>query len=106
MTDNKKYFWEEADLSTSNVPDSQRIATAISFDPDKDIAPTIKAAGKGYIANKIIQTAKENAIPVVKDDVLAESLAAMKLGQTIPPELYEVVAKLLIFISKIDKNQK
>lgn len=103
MTKKKKNFWEEADVASSDVPARNRIATALSFDPEKDTAPTIKAVGKGYLAAKIIETAKEHDIPVVKDDALAESLAAMNLGQTIPPELYEVVARLLIFISKIDK---
>lgn len=101
MADKKK-TWETADV-TSDVPESQRIATAISFDPQNDAAPTIKAVGKGHIAKKIIETAKEHDIPVVKDDALAESLAALNIGQSIPPELYEVVARLLIFISKIDK---
>lgn len=106
MAENKKVFWEQSDVTSSDVPASQRIATAISFDPEKDVAPTIKATGKGHIAQKIIETAKENDIPVVKDDSLAASLAAMNLGQTIPPELYEVVARLLIFISKLDKPKR
>lgn len=102
MAEQKKTTWETADV-TSDVPDSKRIATALSFDPENDSAPTIKAVGQGHMAKRIIETAKENDIPVVKDDMLAESLAALNIGQSIPPELYEVVARLLIFISKIDK---
>lgn len=101
MSDIKK-TWETADIA-SDTPTSDRIATALSFDPEKDMAPTIKAVGQGYVATKIIETAKEHDIPVVKDDMLASSLASLNIGQSIPPELYEVVARLLIFISKIDK---
>lgn len=104
MAEKKKTTWEEAQVTSSDVPSSQRIATALSFDPEKDSAPTIKAVGKGHLATKIIETAKENDIPVVKDDALASSLAALNIGTSIPPELYEVVARLLIFISKIDKR--
>lgn len=77
-------------------------ATAISYDPKVDTAPVLKAFGEGRVADKIIQTAQEHDIPVVEDKALAESLALLALGDTIPVELYEVVAQILLFVAKID----
>lgn len=91
-------------INSDDKPEHQRIAAAISFDPETDSAPILRAAGKGHLATRIVEKAKENDIPIVKDDALAQSLSALNLGETIPPKLYEVVARLLIFISKIDNQ--
>ena len=107
MAEEKKFKWEQIeDLADIESDDSgsRRVAAALAFDPEKDSVPTIKAVGQGQMARKIIETAKENDVPVVKDESLAESLATLNIGQAIPPELYEVVARLLIFISKLDQK--
>lgn len=80
-----------------------KMAAALSYDPETDSAPVLKAVGKGHLATRIIEKAEENNIPVVQDNDMVSTLATLNLGETIPPELYEVVARLLIFISKIDK---
>lgn len=83
---------------------NKKVATAISYNPGTDSAPTIKATGEGIIADNIIEKAKEYDIPVVEDAALAESLASLALGDIIPPELYEVVAQILLFVAKIDQK--
>ena len=65
-------------------------------------APRIIAKGSGYIAEKILDTAKENDITVHTDKNLAENLIKLELGSDIPPELFEVVAQIYAFIGKID----
>ncbi|MDM8534616.1 EscU/YscU/HrcU family type III secretion system export apparatus switch protein [Clostridiaceae bacterium HSG29] len=77
------------------------IANALKYDED-DVAPKVVAKGRGHIAKKIIETAKENNISVYKDEKLAKQLENLNLGQAIPSELYEVVAEILIYIAKID----
>lgn len=77
-------------------------AAAISYNP-KDSAPKITALGKGEIAEKILKTAEENDIPVVQNLQLIETLLNLDIGDFIPPELYTVVAEILIFISDIDR---
>lgn len=79
-------------------------ASALSYDPEKDGAPRVVASGKGVIAEKIIEKAKEAKIPVVEDEHLAESLSFISLGSEIPAELYDVVAEVLTFISFLDKS--
>ncbi len=79
-----------------------KTAVALGYNPG-DEAPRIIAAGKGELAQKIIQKAKEEDIPLHKDDKLAATLSKLEIGDTIPPELYEVVAEILVFVDKMDK---
>ncbi|HOE57811.1 MAG TPA: EscU/YscU/HrcU family type III secretion system export apparatus switch protein, partial [Bacillota bacterium] len=65
-------------------------------------APRVIALGKGEIALKIIETAKENEIPVFENSGLVDALLNLEIGEQIPPELYGVVAEVLVFISRID----
>ncbi|HID65474.1 MAG TPA: flagellar biosynthesis protein FlhB [Aquificaceae bacterium] len=73
-------------------------AIALRYNPEKDIAPIIVAKGKGDIARKIIELAKEHKIPVIEDETLVEALIRIDVYEEIPEELYEAVAKLLVYI--------
>ncbi len=75
-------------------------AVAIKYDPS-EVAPKVVASGKGVIAEKIIENGGD--IPVYKDSKLVDQLEKIEIGNQIPPELYEVVAQVLIFISDLDK---
>ncbi|MBQ6806107.1 MAG: EscU/YscU/HrcU family type III secretion system export apparatus switch protein [Lachnospiraceae bacterium] len=77
-------------------------AIALEFDPE-DEAPRVIASGKGELAERIIEKAKEAAVPVHRDDKLADTLARLDIGDMIPPELYEVVAEILVFVDSMDK---
>ncbi|WHH59431.1 EscU/YscU/HrcU family type III secretion system export apparatus switch protein [Petroclostridium sp. X23] len=84
--------------------DTMKKAAAIKYDPASgDKAPKVIASGKGRIAESIIEKAEENNIPVHKDPKLAHMLNLLQIGDEIPPELYEVVAQILIFVSDLDK---
>ena len=79
-----------------------KTAVALGYEPG-DKAPRIIATGKGELAQKIIDRAKEVDIPLHKDDKLAKTLSKLEIGDTIPPELYEVVAEILVFVDAMDK---
>lgn len=79
-----------------------KTAVALGYNPG-DEAPRIIAAGKGELAQKIIDKAKESDIPLHKDEKLAATLSRLEIGDTIPPELYEVVAEILVFVDRMDK---
>lgn len=79
-----------------------RHAIALEYDPN-DAAPKVIATGRGIIADKIIEKAKEAAVPVHRDDKLADTLSRLEIGEMIPPELYEVVAEILLFVDSMDK---
>lgn len=77
---------------------------ALKYSPTSHLAPTILALGKGDIAKRILNKAKENNVPLFEDENLACVLNQMKIGDEIPPELYEVVASILVFVGDLDKN--
>lgn len=79
-----------------------KTAVALEYDPNKE-APVVIASGKGELAEKIIAKAKENKVPVHQDSKLAATLAKLEIGEMIPPELYEVVAEILVFVDSMDK---
>ena len=80
----------------------EKTAVAIAYEPGES-APKILATGKGEVAEKIIEKAKENDVPLYKDNKLAETLSKLKIGDAIPPELYEVVAEILVFVDDMDR---
>jgi len=77
-------------------------AIALEYDPS-DVAPKIVATGRGRIAEKIIEAAQEAEVPVHQDDKLADTLSKLDIGEFIPPELYEVVAEILVFVDQMEK---
>lgn len=83
-----------------------KTAIALEYNPNEDDAPKIIATGKGLVAEKIIEKAKEEAIPVHEDGKLAATLSKLEIGDMIPPELYEAVAEVLIFVDAMEKIRK
>jgi flagellar biosynthesis protein len=79
-------------------------ASALAYTPGENSAPKVVASGKGVNAEKIIEVAKKEKIPVVQDAHLAETLDKLRVGSEIPAELYEVVAEVLSFISRVDEE--
>ena len=77
-------------------------AIALSYDPADD-APTVVASGKGALAERIIEKAKEADVLLHRDDSLAQTLSKLEIGDMIPAELYEVVAEILVFVDSMDK---
>ena len=55
------------------------------------------------MAEKILSGAKQEDIPVYQDEKLAKTLSKLELGEMIPPELYGVIAEVLVFVDRMDK---
>lgn len=79
-----------------------KTAVALAYEPG-DVAPKILATGKGKVADRIIEKAKESNVPLYKDNKLADTLSRLQIGDAIPPELYEVVAEILVFVDDMDR---
>lgn len=77
-------------------------AVALSYKEDM-IAPVVIASGQGKVAENILAEAEKNKVPVYEDSKLATILTKLQLGDTIPPELYEAVARILIFVGDMDE---
>jgi len=69
-------------------------------------APKVVAKGRGVIAEKIIERAKENDIHIYKDNQLVEELMKLDFNQEIPPSLYEAVSRIILFVYQLDKEKE
>lgn len=85
------------------VPQVRR-AVALHYKPEQHQAPRVAATGKGWLAERIITLAKENSVPIVKDDGLSRVLASLPLGEEVPQELYEAVAAIYAFVMEADQR--
>nr|WP_299239120.1 EscU/YscU/HrcU family type III secretion system export apparatus switch protein [Sulfurihydrogenibium sp.] len=73
-------------------------AVALKYERYKDSAPKVVAKGKGVIAEKIIEVAKQHGVYLKEDPTLVEVLSGLELYEEIPEELYKVVAEIFVLI--------
>ncbi len=82
-------------------------AVALRYKPGRDDAPIVLAKGQDAVALRIVQIAEENKVAVVENVPLARALYAQaELNQFIPEELYDPVAKVLVYIFKLNDKQQ
>jgi flagellar biosynthesis protein len=86
--------------------DRPRRAAALKYERDGDGAPKVVAAGAGLIAERIVEIAREQGVPVREDPALAEALARLELEQEIPPELFVAVAEVLVWAYGLEKAKR
>jgi flagellar biosynthesis protein len=79
-------------------------AAALQYERDQDTAPRLVAKGQGHVADRILEIAQQNQIPVHQDPALIEILSKMDLQEEIPAECYRVVAEILAFIYKTQQK--
>lgn len=80
-------------------------AVALKYDETKNRAPVIVASGMGYMAEKIIETANENGVPVYEDNSLATILTQLELGSQVPEEIYQTIVDIyLYFLDYVPDN--
>ncbi|ODA43364.1 Flagellar biosynthesis protein FlhB [Thermodesulfovibrio sp. N1] len=85
--------------------DESKKAVAIKYEA-ADNAPKVVAKGRGYIADKIIQLAKQHGVPLKEDEALVEILSKLDIYEEIPIELYKAVAEILVFVYKLKGKVK
>ena len=91
-------------VSSVVVVNPTHIAVALEYHPELG-APRVVAKGQGFIAQRIREEAEEHNVPIVRDVPLARTLhSACKLGQAIPADLYEAVARLLAFVFSLKRT--
>jgi flagellar biosynthesis protein len=82
------------------MPDERRRASALHYEGTG--APKVTASGQGYIADRIIEVARENGIPIREDPALSQALEALELGEEIPQDLYKAVAEAIAWAYSLD----
>ena len=80
-------------------------AAALRYDEDRDKAPVIVACGSGYMAEKIVEIAGENGVPVYEDHSLATVLSQLEAGSDIPQELYQTVVDIYAYFLQFTPNK-
>jgi flagellar biosynthesis protein len=76
--------------------EKQTLAVALTY--EKPRAPRVVAMGRGWLGEKIIETALAHGVPLQKNEALAEALATVELETEIPVELYRAVALVIGFV--------
>ena len=83
---------------------SYKKAVALKYEKESLNAPVVVAKGKGEMAKKILQKAKEFDIPIFQNSALADSLLSVEVDDQIPPELYKAVVEVFIWLMKSEGN--
>jgi len=79
-----------------------RRAVAVGYEPAQDQAPRVLAKGSGVVAERIMEVARQNGIPLREDPGLTSLLAQVDVDREIPPVLYRAVAEVLAFVYQLD----
>ena len=79
-------------------------AAVIKYDEETGKVPIVVAQGKGHVAQQIIELAQKNNIHMQEDSALVANLLDMDLGDNIPPQLYSVMAEILLLIEEIENS--
>ncbi|QDP40161.1 EscU/YscU/HrcU family type III secretion system export apparatus switch protein [Radiobacillus deserti] len=79
-------------------------AAALRYDKEKDTSPKVTALGKGYVAENIIEKAREHEVPIQEDSTLMELLSNLSINESIPEELYQAVAEVFALVYRVDKQ--
>ena len=79
-------------------------AVALKYNTETDTVPKVTARGEGLIAERIIDLARENQVPIKEDPDLVQILSQVDINKEIPPSVYKVVAELLAFVYKLNNK--
>jgi flagellar biosynthesis protein FlhB len=81
------------------VTNPTHFSVALRYDANRADAPEVIAKGKGHVALRIRELAREHGVPVIAEPPLARGLhASVELGHTIPEEFFGAVAAVLAFV--------
>lgn len=90
-------------MSDDPPPDKRTLAVALTY--DKPAAPRVVAMGRGWLGEKIIETARAHGVPLQQNPALAEALATVELDSEIPEDLYRAVAEVIGFVLRANARR-
>lgn len=92
-------------LKMNKKSDKERLkAAALRYRRGTDQSPYLAAKGEGKLAERIIAIALEHGVPITEDPDLVTILSKMDPGSEISPELYVIVAELLVFVYRLKQR--
>ncbi len=82
-----------------------RRAVALRYDPAREPAPRVVARGEGELAERIVAVARAHGLPVWEDPALAVALARLDLEAVVPPAFFEVLAEILAYVYRLNRQE-
>ncbi|RDU60313.1 EscU/YscU/HrcU family type III secretion system export apparatus switch protein [Helicobacter marmotae] len=79
-------------------------AVALSYNIKDDSAPRVVAKGRNELAARIIAKAKEFDVPLFANALLVDSLLEVPLESHIPPEMYNAVVEVFVWLLKCERE--
>lgn len=83
----------------------RRKAVALRYDEEQEGAPKIVAKGAGYLAERILELAREHGLHVHEDPDLVALLSKLDMNTEIPENLFTAVAEVLAFVYRLNERQ-
>jgi flagellar biosynthesis protein len=80
----------------------RKVAVALKYEAPS--APRVVAVGRGVVAQRIVETAQANGVPLTDNPALAEALSRIPVDHEIPESLYRAVAEVLTFILRTSEK--
>lgn len=90
-------------MESTSMPKKKK-AVALRYEMNQNKAPIVIASGYGEVAQRIIHIGEKHGIPIYQDDQASSILCMLKLGQSIPEELYSLIASLYIELVQFAEN--
>lgn len=88
------------------ITNPEHFAVALKYEIGKMPAPQVVAKGVDFLAQKIKEVAKKHGVPIYEDPPLAQILyKKVEVGDYIPEDLYQVVAKILAYVYKMRRKK-
>jgi flagellar biosynthesis protein len=85
---------------------SEKVGRSVALRYDNALpAPFIVARGKGRLAEELNKLAEQYGVPIVEDDELSGLLYEVEVGQAIPYETFEAVARILAFVYSVSSGK-
>lgn len=87
------------------VSNPTHLAIALGYKREIDPAPYILGMGEGILAQRMIEIAKKNDVPIVRNIPLAHKLwEEGDLYEFVPEDTYEAVAEIIRFVQRLQAD--
>jgi flagellar biosynthesis protein len=81
-------------------------AVALSYDSAINNSPKVVGKGSGKLADRIIDIAKQNNLPIKEDPNLIELLSKVELDKEVPSNMYKAVAEVFKFLYEVSNKER
>ncbi|MFQ5330024.1 MAG: flagellar biosynthesis protein FlhB [Thermodesulfobacteriota bacterium] len=98
----RRRMMQDVPEATVVITNPTHLAIAIKYEQGTMRAPVVVAKGRGLVAQRIREIARENGVPTMENKPLARALwKTVDLGMEIPADLYKTVAEVLAYVYRL-----